>query len=92
MRSYFTFAFSQTITTGLGQGLYTYTTPANISGDTEVTVSAVNPANREPNAGDHTKATYTAPPASKGDQVFVVAYLVNDQAAGLGIAVIKLSS
>jgi hypothetical protein len=77
----------------LGQGLYTYTAPANISGDTEVTVSAVNPANREPNAGGHTKATYTAPPASaKGGQVFVVAYLVNDQAAGLGIAVIKLSS
>ena len=56
-------------------------------------MSAVNPANREPNAGGHTKATYTAPPASaKGGQVFVVAYLVNDQAAGLGIAVIKLSS
>jgi hypothetical protein len=47
----------------------------------------------EANADDHTKATYTAPPASaKGDQVFVVAYLVSDQAAGLGIAIIKLSS
>jgi hypothetical protein len=138
------------IDAGFGQGLYTYTAPANISGATEVTASAVNPANRgqtgeaiirvvppthisvkpeqsslkygatvdliaavtagdaddlrwvvypvgagkvEPNAGDHTRATYTAPPASaKGDQVFVVAYLLNDQAAGLGIAVIKLSA
>jgi hypothetical protein len=51
------------------------------------------PGKVEPNAGDHTKATYTAPRApAKGNQVFVVAYLVNDQAAGLGIAIIKLSS
>ena len=135
---------------GLGQGLYIYTAPANVSRATEVTASAVNPDNHgqtgkaiigvvpsthisvkpeqsslkygttvdliaaittgdaddlrwvvypvgagkvEPNADDQTKATYTAPCAPpKGNQVFVVAYLVNDQAAGLGIAIIKLSS
>jgi hypothetical protein len=138
------------IDVGFGQGLYSYTAPANISAATEVTASAVNPANREQvgkaviqvapsthisvtpgqsslkygasveltssinaddsdslcwvvypvgsgkverKTGDHAKATYTAPPAAvQGNQVFVVAYLVNDRTAGLGVAVIQLVS
>jgi len=47
----------------------------------------------EPNLGDPTRATYTAPASTtSGNQVHVLAYLVDLQAAGLGSAVITLTS
>jgi hypothetical protein len=47
----------------------------------------------EPNSDDPAKASYTASSASgQGDQVLVVAYLVNDEAAGLGTSVIRMSA
>jgi len=135
---------------GLKQGEYVYTAPANLTGVTEVTATAVDATNStltgsavvqltpstsiavqpaqssvKPGAklaltatitagdpkklrwvaypsssgqivfdlNDPTTATYTAPDsATKGNMVNVMAYLVDDQAAGLGSAVLTLTS
>src|SRR5262249_666226 len=78
-------------TPGATVALTAATTAGDIS-DIRWVVSPATAGTVPPDANTPGKATYTAPKSNKDGQARIVAYLVDDKAAGLGLAVITLSN
>jgi hypothetical protein len=70
------------------------TVPAGDTDDLRWLVYPIDAGKIVPNTDDPTKAVYSAPSSSppQGNQVSIIAYLVDDQAGGLGKATITLTS